>query len=1034
MPRTSFRLWGTIVVLSSIAAPLWGAGVGVPATTLPVLVFRSGEHETFDRLVFDAPRGFTYHIARAQAQITVTFSAAAKLVLGPSKLTRVKNIHIIAGTDGVAPLSVQFTVNSKATIKDFMSGTSVVLDVAGGQAAPSDQAETSATATPVPVSPPHPAAAPSLSPTPKEPVASALSDKKPESPAPQPASPPVAVAVPPPKMLQVDVPPSPSGSSALAPSPQPAPVSAVHQTEASPPPAPRLFVAPKIAMDPKIIEQVFTILSEKPALPVAVLDPKIAIGTAIFTRGGYVNILFDRKLAGDSLISSPPPRLKLEPLNLPYNTGFRIAVPDGVTVRATRRDTAWEIYLVKVGTEAALSTEFVVQPEFALGGRLLVATASPPAAFFYPDPVVGDDLIVLPLRETGAFTIKRRLADFQVIPAAQGLVIKPTHERVVARTVPDGVEITSEGGLKLSPSQDTGAAPVTQDDVHKHAKEIFAFDIWGGAGGSTFTETRLNLLQTIVDVKEEERVLARLDLARFYFSHAMGAEALSILSVIKTKLPEMENHPDFLAVRGGARILVGQYQEGLDDLNHPSLRDQAEVILWRAVASAGLRDWISALEQFTSVSQLLASYPEPFRSRFSILAIESAVAEGQDQKAVEWLTQLEKRGYTPKAEPAVKYLRGVAYSKAGRADLAEKMWRQVVRDNDRLYKIRAELALVDLGVATRSLTPKQAVDRLEGLRFAWRGDDLELDILKRLGGFYMDAKNFRMGFQVLTQILRLFPSAPQIPALRDDMSRTFKDLYTTKLGAGMSPIDALSLYTDYKSLIPSGEEGNAVRSNLAERLIEIDLLDQACKLLEEQLKNSTKAEERVKTSTRLAGVRLLDHKAEAALAYLDQSQQEALAMPQAVQDERQLLRVRALSEMGKYQEAVALLPSSNSKATMLLRADIAMRAKNWGDASKALMELIGAPQNDKPLDEEKASWLVNAAMSMARAADLPGLDHLAIEFGPAMDKTSKANIFRILTRPEKMTQMKDLQSAQSKLSEVDMFRSILDGYRSAEKK
>ena len=51
-----------------------------------------------------------------------------------------------------------------------------------------------------------------------------------------------------------------------------------------------------------------------------------------------------------------------------------------------------------------------------------------------------------------------------------------------------------------------------------------------------------------------------------------------------------------------------------------------------------------------------------------------------------------------------------------------------------------------------------------------------------------------------------------------------------------------------------------------------------------------------------------------------------------------------------------------------------------------------------------------------------------------MDKTSKSNIFRILTRPEKVSQMKDIQAAQGKLSEVDMFRSVLDGYRTSDKK
>jgi len=1063
MPCAFFRPLGTAVVLTLITVPLWAAEATNAGSNLPVITLRTGEHDAFDRVVFDAPKGMTYRVERSENKITIRFSAAAKIALGSPKLARATGFDVVSGGDGQSPLAVRFAIAPKATTKDFMSGVSVVVDVMGPQAPVAEQQSPAKAVTEsVPVK--ETKDSPLITPTPRAPEAKPdlKAEVKPEAkaehkeeqkPAAPPASVPAASPVPNASaMAPAKTPPAPAAQlpqtlpdvpsapqtatpvSTIAPPPKSAPVQPVRTTEASPPPAPRVFVPPKLVMDPKVIEQIRTILAEPVPAPVAILDPKIQIGTAIFTRGGYATILFDRKLAGDSLISSPPPRVKLEPLDLPYNTGFRIALPAGVSVNATRRETAWEIYLVKAGGEVALSTEFIPQPEFALGSRLLVATGSPPAPFYYPDPVVGDDLIVLPLRETGAFTIRRRLSDFQVVPAAQGLVIKPQHERVVARIVPDGVEITAEGGLKMSPTHDTGTKSATEDDIHGQTKEIYAFERWRGAAGEPFMLTRQKLLQTVIDVKEEERVLARLDLARFYFAHNMGHEALAILSVIQNKLPEIVNHPDFLAVRGGARILTGRFQEGIDDLNHPSLRDQAEVVLWKAVAAAGLRDWITAFEQFSLSGQMLAGYPEPFRSRFSVLAVETAMAEGKDQKAVEWLTQLEKGGYSSVVEPAIKYLRGVVYSKAGRADMAEKMWRQVTRSTDRLYKIRAELALVDLGVATKSLSPKQAVDRLEGLRFAWRGDDLEIDILRRLGGFYMDSKNFRMGFQVLSQVLRLYPNAPQVPVIKDEMTRTFKDIYTTDMGASLSPIDSLTLFTDYKSFIPAGEDGNAVRRNLAERLIDIDLLDQACKLLEDMIKNSSTAEERVKTSTRLAAVRLLDHKADAAIAYLDQTQQESTTQPQALQEERQLLRVRALSELGKYNDALAALPATSGKATKLLKADIALRAKNWGDASKALMDLIGPPAGEQPMTEEKAGWLVQAAMAMARGGDLSGLDRLAIDYGPAVDKTAKANLFHVLTRPEKVGQMKDLRAAQGKLTEVDMFRTILDGYRTSEKK
>ncbi len=1019
------------VIVCCVAA-LFGAPLSLAAAekTAQVIsggvavVLRTGQHPSFDRVVFDAPVGMGYKIEREGERVTVRFSKAAKAVLPPSKLSRAKGFHVVTGADDGAPLAVSFSVAPQATLKDFMSDRSLVIDIKGGVAKELPPSLPSAP----PSSPPSPP------PSPVPPVARQLEAEKQAVLAPEKAKEPEAV----PAALEGVEAAQPEAQATPLPDSSPAPVVAVEEkAEESLPEQPVLNWPPAATtrLDAKTESEIMAIAQENPPMPVAVLNPKIEVGTAIFVRAGYVNIVFDRKLVGDALITSPPPRVKVEPLALLRQTGFRIAVPDQIGVRATRKGTAWEVFLVPLGKTTSLSTEFLSQPHFALGARLLLPSANPPEPVRLRDPVVGDELIVLPFKETGAFTIKRRLSDFLIVPAAQGLVIKPWHEKVTARLVPDGIEISAEGGLKLSPLQDTGRDPHAVHRGSANEKPLFDFESWAGSAGETFTQTRQKLMQTIIAVSEDERVLPRLDLARLYFSHGMGHEALATLELLRKTLPEIEVYPEYRALRGAVRLLTGRVQDGLVDLSQPALKEQTDIILWRAYGAGLARDFVAARELFNLSRGVLDQYPDPLFSRFAILAAEAALAVDQDREASEWLSRLgEKKDFSPSAQAAMRYLRGVLYSKAGHADKAEALWRQVVRGADRLYKIRAELALIDLGVATKSLTPKQAVDRLEGLRYAWRGDDLELDILKRLGGYYLEAKDFQAGFTVLSQALRLFPSSSQTTALRADMIKTFHDIYMTDLGRDLSPIDALSLYTNHQDLIPAGEDGNAVRLNLAERLVAIDLLDQAAKLLEALIKNTSQPEEKAKILTRLAGVRLLDHKAEAALALLDQSQGEAATLTQTTKDERQLLRARALSELGKYQEALAALPEGGGQPALLLRADMALRAKQWGDATKALLALVGAPKAGEALSEEKATWLVHAAVAMAQAGDLTGLDHAAAEYGAAMDKTSKAGLFRVLTSPEKMTGMKDIYAVQGCLSDVDMFRSVLDSYRKDKKK
>jgi len=1028
----SFPVRNLVCVCVASLAFLAGAKAVRAQDAAPVpevrrLVVRAAEHKDFDRIVFDIPRGVPYVIQRDGTAVKVHFSLQASVdTKATARLARVKGFVAQTGNgEGKDKLLVTFNVSPNATVKDMMSGPSVVIDVYGPSAEEQAQAKEQ----------------------PKEKPKEQVKTQTPQKPEPAKTEPPkeTLTAEPSPgttKLAKTELPKQEQEKPLLAESPKqeetpPAPAASAPSTPAPAvnPPAEQPPEQPEAPPAPtKPLE-----LGAKPEL-VATMDPKMPVGVAIFARGGFGTILFDRKLTVDpvALTSGSPLKIKLEPINLVHNNGWGFEIPENTEVRATRAGTAWKIYLVRKTDEAAVSTNFIAQPDFALGARILLPINDAPNPIRYTDPIVGDELIVIPLQNSTAFSIKRRMADFVVIPAAQGVVIKPLHEKVTVRTFAEGIEITAEGGLKLSPAVDTGSTPpiLKKTAKGKSNRQIFDLVAWKGRPGEDFTTTRQKLTQTVIDVPESQRNLARLELARFYFANGMGEEALALMGVLARQTPDIEGHPEFLALRGAIRILVGHASEGLKDLSDPSLENQPEITLWQAVGAAQVRDWTAAEEKFNYTEELWNAYPEPFRTRFSILAIESALSLDKDREAAEWLDRLEIKSKNDESTPAMKYLRGVLQSKSGRADQAEKLWREVAKSNDRLYKIRAELALIDLGVATKSTTPAQAVERLEGLRYAWRGDDLELDILRRLGGFHVEAKNYKVGLAAMQQAVRLYPHSSLTPPIKAEMAKIFHDLYMTDLGENLSPVDALTMYNEYRDLIPAGQEGNALKRNLAERLVQVDLLEQAANLLEEQLKNGLKGEERMRIGARLAAIRLLDHKPDVAIAALEMSQADMPAgdSTNEILAERRLLRARAVSEKGKYDDALLLLQGEDGKNANILRADITMKAQRWPEAAKVLQELVGSPPKaGYQLTEEQAGWLVNEAIALSLSNDTTGLDKLAIDYGPAMAGTAQRDTFRVLTRPEKDTQMKDIAAAQAKISEVDMFRGFLDAYRGAPK-
>jgi len=200
--------------------------------------------------------------------------------------------------------------------------------------------------------------------------------------------------------------------------------------------------------------------------------------------------------------------------------------------------------------------------------------------------------------------------------------------------------------------------------------------------------------------------------------------------------------------------------------------------------------------------------------------------------------------------------------------------------------------------------------------------------------------------------------------------------------------------------------------------------------MEDLAKNRLQGEEKDRIALRLAGIDLLNHKPTEALEAVDMTGNDAL--PPSLQNERLLLKARSLSELHRDADAAALLKDNTTPGAMMLKVDIAMHAQAWGEAAKALMDLVGAPPaSGHTLSPTQAEWLVNAAIAYALADDQPGLDRLAIDYSAAMAGSQQNDTFRMLTQPEKTGELRDLTAAQTQISQVDMFQGFLNTYRNA---
>jgi len=992
-----------------------------PAAKGGTVKLRAGDHATHSRLAFDWSAPTAYTLQRDGASVTLLFDRAASIDLSPATkapLRNVRNVEQFKAPNG--GLAVTFAAAPDSDVREFRNGASVVVDVLnpGTRKAPE----------PVPVAEAKPAEA-----------------KPAEA---KPATPPPAVPAPAP-VKDLPVPPGATTTSVKPPPAAPAP---------PPPPAapPTQPAAPQATVKP----------AEKG--PMLVFDAGGPAAAAVYPRAGYLYIVFDKALPiGAGAVVGPGAEQvgAIEPVPATAGSVFRTRIGPFIWPTVERQGTVWRV-VPSTRLTAAPPQELRVdaEPDFLLGARLVVRASDAAAVVQVADPEVGDRLQVVPLPVAGQTVSEgRRYADLEMLPAFQGVVVRPVSDSVTVRPVKEGVELTSAGGLHLSTMADSGVrpgqaptppaapaptnpavaqtpspggaspapqaplAPATPGAIAA-GKRLFEPEVWQRGGLDRYTENRQALQHAVADAPDGERPKAQLDLARFYFANGFGPETLGMLDVLQQAQPDLDGWPEFRALRGAARVLAGDLDGGREDLTHPGLANNAEAALWRGVIAVQQNDWPKAARDFKTGGAVLAKYPDPLLSRLALPAAEAALQIGDVNEAKRWLDRVEQKiGTDANERPDMQYLRGEQYRLQGDVGHAREELTAAFNSLDRYYRAKAGLALTNLEVAEGRMSPAAAAEQLAGLTFTWRGDDLEVAIRQRLGEMQIAGGKYADGFNTMKETAALVGEGPKAEQITKEMARTFADLY--KDGAAKLPtLEALQLYDQFRELTPVGTAGDDIIRQLAERLIQIDLLGKAADLLQHQVEYRLSGQEKANVGTRLASVRLLDNKPQEALKALELS--NVPGIPADLQGERMVMQAKALAELGRGNEALLLLAQDDSKEANLLRVDIAWRAQNWGQAAVALGKVIGPPPaSGQPLDPNASQLVLNRAVALALAGDGTGLSQLRKEFGTGMEKGPDADAFRVLTRPDQATGLIDVNTIRSRVAEVDVFQKFLKGYK-----
>jgi tetratricopeptide (TPR) repeat protein len=1015
----------------------------------PPIRVRASVQPTFVRFVFEMPDGVGVSSVLNDQKLTLLFNTALNFDLADAKVAAPANIASINQKTEGDISAVEIALLGDVDVHSFREDKNYIIDVAFQQVeTPSVLATPAADAS-------HAAA--SAGPTPAA-TAPAASEKHAD--AALPSRRPGEIAPPTSEMIaeQANIEINPEAAAKLPPVPEaPKPEAAPKEM-----PAPAAEAPPKInlsaselppaAKPPQAVEPPQAVNSPQAVKPPqAVNSPPAAAAAdsaasvsarrdsdglrlmfdfaaptpaALFRRADTVWLVFDSK----SPIDIEPIRSKAGSIisdvsRLPLDNGQAIRIrlnrpqlpsliaedqPGSPNWTVTFADT------MQTPTQPLAAFRNIADPAHA---NVTVALSKPGLLHRLVDPDAGDTIMVVTAPAPVRGFIKRQdFVEFSLLESIHGVAVRPNSDDVTAEVTKDKIVLGKPGGLTLS------SAVAGSERAPAATRPIFDIMEWRKNQEENFAAREDELIAAAAALDADQRAPARIDLARFYLARQMYPEAKAVLDLVLADAKPGLDDPVALIVHAVANSLMGRPEQAMKDLNNPAIGADYDSQLWKGLAYARQGKCAEAREKFKNVEFTITALPIDLQRIVIADAMRCSLEVRDFSGAAKRSSDLDVIGLPAEMKPAISVLRGRLAEALGRDKDALDDYRMAVESPDRAAAAEAKLLEIVLRQKRDEISQAEVLRELETLAATWRGDGLEVRTLGMLARIYSETGRFGETFAATRTATRLQPNSEVSRQAQDAASALFAQLYLGPKGDDLPPVDALGMFYEYRELTPIGRRGDEMIRRLADRLVAVDLLDQASELLQYQVDKRLEGAARAQVAARLAMVYLTNRKPDRAIAALRTTRIADLAGE--LRQQRLLLEARAQSDVGRHDLAIDIISNIGGREAIRLRSDIYWASRRWREASEQI-ELYYADRwrDFKPLNPVEKGDIIRAVVGYALAEDAIGLARFREKYAPLMSGEPDRAAFETASKPAAANSAEFAQIAKMAAS-VD----TLDGF------
>ncbi|SDR86290.1 tetratricopeptide repeat protein [Bradyrhizobium canariense] len=1030
----------------------------------PPIRVRALIQPTFVRFVFEMPDGVSVSSVLNDQKLTLVFNAVLNFDLADAKVAAPPNIASINQKVEGDTSAVEVLLIGDVDVHSFREDKNYIVDVAfqpsekpsallpvadaSRPPAPSASASSSPASSVV-----APAAAASVAPAPAVPPAAgpAMSEKpadkapqqageakpltsekfakeagieiKPEAAPQAPPAPATQSAVSPASETPAPVPVMPKINPAASETPgaersaseTPAPVPAAPASAAASAPLPEAAPADsttqvKAVRDSEGLHVTFSFAAATPA--------------ALFRRADTVWMVFDATKPIDiepirSNVGAIIAEVKLVPLDTGQAIRIRLNRPQmpSLTSGDQAGNANWTLTFadtMQTPTQPLTVTRNVSNPTHA---NVEVPLSKTGRLHRLVDPEAGDTLMVITATPPVRGFIKRQdFVELSLLESIHGVAVRPNADDITAEIAPDKITLSRPGGLTLSP------VDVKAERAPTAARPMFDVDEWRKNREGEFIVKERALIQALAATEPDQRTPARIDLARFYLARGLYPEAKGVLDLALADAKPGSEDPVALVLHSAASILMGRPALGVKDLANPAIGTKYDSQLWKAMAYARQGKWVEAREKFKNVEFAITALPIDLQ-RVVISDVMRASLEVKDYSGADKRSSdLEVVGLTPEIRPAISVMRGRLAEALGHEKDALSDYRIAIESSDRAAAAEGKIDEITLLQKRNEISQADALRQLETLEVMWRGDGLDVRALEMMARIYSDTGRYGESLAAARTATKLDPNSEVSRQGQDASAALFSDIFLGSKGDNLPPVDALGLFYEFRELTPIGRRGDEMIRRLADRLVAVDLLDQASELLQYQVDHRLEGAARAQVAARLAMVYLTNRKPDRAISALRTTRISDLSGE--LRQQRLLLEARAESDVGRHDLALDIISNINGREAIRLRSDIYWAARRWRESAEQIELYYGDRWRDfKPLNPAEKGDVIRAVVGYALAEDAIGMARFREKYAPLMSGDADRAAFETASKPAAASSSEFTQIAKMAAS-VD----TLDGF------